>query len=757
MENKSNLLVLLLIVMMGTFSLVLIFKGDFKREIKIAKVEDKQKAERQISRKEKEEKVTIEWKPSEKVAARQPAVEEKKAAPLIQRETITEDIQRWDREPTIVEVVENKFGQKVIANELLLGLQSGITQTEIEALESRYGMTLLSYNASLGMARFHVTGGASLEDLKQQIPKENPNVKYTENNFAAKLSLLPNDVIHISDKTAIDAWFFKNDGKGKFNASSVSATAGTDIGNGRFDADLFNPPAPECATVAVVDSSFNRLTHPDFASNRFHPASAVLAPAIAGTQTLGGFNLLDHLDDAQKLDLKNKNADFNKTLDELFNLNLIKLNLIKNRAPQDQINAINDQINAKFQELNAKRLPITIIHGDLTHGIETSSLIGATSNNGIGTAGLCPSGQLMIIRVASLNPDASIVIKGNFVIDGISHAANNGAKVINVSLVFDVSTNPESCTGADNITRQVLSPCALYDAVLDATLKGAVVVAAAGNDGQNVASVTFDGNTFFARAPATLSGLRGVMSVGAIDPEGKKTGFSNFNPQFIQLGAPGNLIKVPTQLTNPNGNPDLDAMFSAAHISHKIAGMIKADGTFNEDLKKYSIHEFVDGTSSAAPIVSAIAAMVYAKIQNRPEFQGAPPSNIAATVKELLTRNARKIPGLETHFTTGGIVDAVNALNPADFENKFQAALASTPPLEIGQAPPPAPASEGGGGIAQLFGEGGGGGCGFIDTGSSGPMPPWNNLPMILICLMPLLLWLRRRFALRKIIRNRYH
>ncbi|MEK7790888.1 MAG: hypothetical protein AAB309_04610, partial [Deltaproteobacteria bacterium] len=211
--------------------------------------------------------------------------------------------------------------------------------------------------------------------------------------------------------------------------------------------------------------------------------------------------------------------------------------------------------------------------------------------------------------------------------------------------------------------------------------------------------------------------------------------------------APGNLIKVPTQLTQPAGNPELDAMFSAAHVSHKIAGMIKADGTFNEDLKKYSIHEFVDGTSSAAPVVSAVAAMVYAKIQNRPEFQNAPPSDIAATVKELLTRNARKIAGLETHFTTGGIVDAVNALNPQDFENNFQAALAGIPPLE--QGPIPSAPAEGGGVIGQLFGEGGGGGgCGFIDTGG-GNMPPWNNLPMVLICMLPLFLWLRRRFVFR--------
>jgi subtilisin family serine protease len=739
MENKSNLLVLLLIVMMGSFSLVLIFKGDFKREIQIAKEEEEQKAERKIAQKEKKEKFEIKWKPSEKVAVRRPAVPEEKAPPSIRRETIAEDIQRWDREPTVVEVTENRFGQRVIANELLLAFRSGSTQTEIETLESRYGMTLLSYNASLGIARFHVTGGASqsqrIEALKEQISKENPNVKYTENNFAGKLSLLPNDVIHISDKNAIDAWFFKNDGKGKFNFHrETTATAGIDVGNSRFDTALFSPPNPECATVAVVDSSFNRLTHPDFDQNRFHPASAVLAPAITGTQTLGGFNLLDHLSQGQKDDLKAKNASFNTTLDEFFTLQ-------KNNAPVDQQ-------RAKNQELNAKGLPIMIIHGDLTHGIATSSLIGATSNNGIGTAGLCPSGQTMVIRVASLNPDESNSINSFFVINGITHAANNGAKVINISLVFDALSNPESCTGADGITRQVLSPCSLYDAVLNATLKGAVVVAAAGNDGQDVANVIIGGNTF-ARAPATLSVLRGVISVGAINPKGEKTGFSNFNPKFIQLAAPGNVIKVPTQLTQPAGNPELDAMFSAAHVPHKLAGMIKPDGTFNEDLKKYSIHEFVDGTSSAAPIVSAVAAMVYAKIQNRPEFQNAPPSDIAATVKELLTRNARKIPGLETHFTTGGIVDAVNALNPDDFENRFQVALAGIPPFE--QGAPIAPAGEEGGGvIGQLFGEGGGG-CGFIDTSGPGNMPPWNTLPMAVIWMRPRPLWLRRRFVLGRI------
>lgn len=739
MEDKSNLLVLLLIVMMGTFSLVLIFKGDFQRGIQIAEEEEEQKAEREIARREKAEKYAIEWKPSAPAEPqRAPAVSP--PGEVSRGPAITQEIYYADREPLSRTVVENEQGHRMVADELLLSFKAGITEEEIGNLEKQYQLKLISYLPTIGLSRFQTAAGADLNQLKEQISKENANIRYSEENYVATLGVLPND--------AADAWFFENRSTTtrKFGDKNIKATAGIDVGHGVFAQNVFNPPTPECALVAVIDSSFNAINHPEF--NAFEAGSKTFSPepANSGSPNPASLNLLDRLTPAHRNQLAAKNNEVSKILQNA-QAPLGLFELIRDNHPQAEIDQKNKELNDKFG-------PFSSLHSDLTHGIEVASLVSAKQNNGLATAGLCGSGSLRAIQVARLSEDGQgnlggIIIDSPTTIQGILHAVNQDppARVINLSLVFDGPTVPNSCTGSDNIPRQVLSPCSIYDAVLEASLKGAVIVASAGNDGQDLKQKP--------RSPATLSqAIRTVIAVGAVKPGAfdhedlDRDGnidepapliapFSNFSTELVTLGAPGTFIKTPTQLTDAAGRSGVDAelnrIFGTAHIRTK--NLFATPITFNQDMRNYSMHEFVDGTSSAAPLVAAVAAMIYKKIEGKAEFVGKPPSDIAATVKTILAQNVQKIDEFKIKFQTGGIVDAVAALAAAD--GALNAAIAATPPLQIGVAPPP---STGGEGESEFIGIGG---CNSIENSS----PPWNNLPMIVIFVIPLFLLFRRRLV----------
>ena len=95
------------------------------------------------------------------------------------------------------------------------------------------------------------------------------------------------------------------------------------------------------------------------------------------------------------------------------------------------------------------------------HGTHIAGTIAANANNSLGIAGVVPDCRLVNVKV--VNDDG--ICDSPAVAKGIVWATNNGAKVINLSLTF---TEPDK---------------ALEDAVDYAWSKGAIIVAAAGNDG----------------------------------------------------------------------------------------------------------------------------------------------------------------------------------------------------------------------------------------------------------------------------------
>ena len=136
------------------------------------------------------------------------------------------------------------------------------------------------------------------------------------------------------------------------------------------------------------------------------------------------------------------------------------------------------------------------------HGTHVAGIAAASTNNGIGVAGLGYDATIMNVKVLRDNGSGY----HSWIAAGIIWAADNGAEVINLSL-----------GGGDS--SQVLE-----DAVNYAWSKGVVVVAAAGNNGNS-----------FLCYPA---GYASCIAVAATDAHDEKPLWSNYG-DWVDVAAPG--------------------------------------------------------------------------------------------------------------------------------------------------------------------------------------------------------------------------
>lgn len=170
------------------------------------------------------------------------------------------------------------------------------------------------------------------------------------------------------------------------------------------------------------------------------------------------------------------------------------------------------------------------------HGTFVAGVAAAATDNGVGVAGVGFRSRLLAVKVASDNGD----IWTDDEAAGIVWAADHGAKVINISLG---SYSPDALEA---------------DAVAYARRKGAVVVAAAGNESTTRQSY-----------PAALPG---VIAVGATQGT-RRAGFSN-SGNWVDVGAPG----VALRSTAPNGRyaTGSGTSFSSPLVAGQVALMAAA-------------------------------------------------------------------------------------------------------------------------------------------------------------------------------------
>jgi subtilisin family serine protease len=224
------------------------------------------------------------------------------------------------------------------------------------------------------------------------------------------------------------------------------------------------------------------------------------------------------------------------------------------------------------------------------HGTFVAGEIAANPGNGIGIAGMAFNASLLIAKVVDADCDVSTTGE----IDAIRWAANEGARVINLSI-----------GGLRDPTDPALdSYSAGEEAAIEyAWSKGALVVAAVGN-GTQAPRTPWP----YADYPAALPH---VLGVGAIEEDGAVPAYSNRDLRYVDLVAPGGPIfsTIPRGLVNPS-----------------------IPGCAGQPYSDCGPTEFQDGvgTSFAAPQVSAAAALLL----------GVDPSLAPSQVEWILERSA---------------------------------------------------------------------------------------------------------------------
>ena len=256
------------------------------------------------------------------------------------------------------------------------------------------------------------------------------------------------------------------------------------------------------------------------------------------------------------------------------------------------------------------------------HGTLVAGIIAADTGNATGIAGINPHARIMVLKALNAFGHA----RASWIANAIKYAADNGARVINIS------AGGPGLTGIER------------DAIAYARGRGAVIVVASGNDGINVQDY----------GPA---GVDGVLTVAAASLDDSHPTFSNWGPA-VEIAAPGvDVLSLRARRTDTvRGIPGVEYRPGEAYVG--------------EDRRYYR----VSGTSFAAPIVAGVASLILSR----------DPSLTGEQVESILVQSARDIqtPGRD-NFSGAGLVDARAALG-FDPAVRIEAAISG---VEIVQGP----------------------------------------------------------------------
>ncbi|NQV23643.1 MAG: S8 family serine peptidase [Rhodopirellula sp.] len=223
---------------------------------------------------------------------------------------------------------------------------------------------------------------------------------------------------------------------------------------------------------------------------------------------------------------------------------------------------------------------------DNGHGTHCAGIIAGVAN-GRGVIGMAQT-KIMALKFLPRSGRGTI----SDAIRCIDYARRNGANVISISW-----GRPGDC------------PKLLDDAIGRAREQGILLIAAAGNHGQN--------DDVVGNAPSN-SRQENVIAVGAVNLDGERSAFSNFGLRTVDIGAPGG-----------TGAPSSSDDIFSTWLSNNYA--------------------FLAGTSMSTPHVSGAVALML----GHPDYR----NSTFLDVKLALLNNAKKNPQLASFWRGGRELD----------------------------------------------------------------------------------------------------
>jgi len=216
----------------------------------------------------------------------------------------------------------------------------------------------------------------------------------------------------------------------------------------------------------------------------------------------------------------------------------------------------------------------------MNHGTAVSGIIGAVANNGRGIAGVSFYSKIMPLRILASDGTGSV----NNLINAIQYAVNNGADVINLSLVGDqISQN-------------------LKTTIKWASDSGVVVVASAGNTDEEGEAINLTQDPTYPACYGDNRNENWVLAVSSVDDENVKSSFASYG-RCIDILAPGERLR------------------SLSFVSEGVEGF-----------ESYYSSSW-SGTSVSAALISGAAALV----------KSADPSMDASQVIDAILDNAKDL------------------------------------------------------------------------------------------------------------------
>ncbi len=195
---------------------------------------------------------------------------------------------------------------------------------------------------------------------------------------------------------------------------------------------------------------------------------------------------------------------------------------IPDNGRDDDNNGYVDDVNG-WDFVNSDNLPHDYSKDLYTdgHGTHVAGIIAASGNNGQGVTGVLWSARIMPLQIFDLfqvDTFEAAVIQHIRIISAIEYAVDNGARIINCSF------------GGPSATQF------MYDVIDYANRNGVLVVAAAGNSGEN--------NDLTPSYPASYE-LPNIIAVAATDQDDNLADYSNYGEQSVDLAAPGGSGIIP--------------------------------------------------------------------------------------------------------------------------------------------------------------------------------------------------------------------